>query len=72
MKYITPEDHLLCHNLNLSRLLNLVKFSRAGSCVVWLNGECTNVSGTVFFLIRDQFPDDEDRDGSQNIGVLDI
>jgi len=72
MKYIAPEDHLLCHNLNLSRVQNSVKFSRASSRVIWLNGEWTNFSSTIFFLIGHQFPNDEDRDGSQNIGVLAI
>jgi hypothetical protein len=50
----------------------MMKFSQAISWVKWLSGEKTNISKTISVLILRVLdtPEDEDRDGLQNIGFF--
>jgi hypothetical protein len=47
-----------------------VMFSRAISRVKWLSREQTNVSKTIFVLVLDQYPENEDRNGLRNVGFF--
>jgi hypothetical protein len=55
------------------QILVIIKFSRATSRVKWLNGEKTNVSRTISVTPSRpvlQYPEDEDGDGSRNVGFF--
>jgi hypothetical protein len=53
----------------------MMKFFRAISRVTCLSGEKTNVSKTISVLVlrvpqSDKYPEDEDRNGLRNVGLL--
>jgi hypothetical protein len=61
----------------------IIKFYRATSRVKWLNGEKSKVSGTISVLVfrvpkwlefpwELHYPEDEDGDGSRNVGFFAI
>jgi hypothetical protein len=67
--------------IRISELLDVqskessIKFSWASSRVSWLNGEQTDILRTISVLVirePSQVPDDKDRDGSWNGGLLAI
>jgi hypothetical protein len=72
---------LKCSRRNILLVVCMMKFSRAISRVKWLSGEQTNASKTISVfvgrtemvfetLVCSKYPEDEDRDGLRDVGLL--
>ena len=63
------------YNLKIYRRLNSVELSRGSRCFRWLNDESIDVSKTISLLVirdNDQFPDDDNADGCQEVRLLSV